>query len=127
MTVRQELQALLEQSFPQPGPVVVLPHSTQGDPPAKPTVMLRLDNVTPGAARGIRSYRYALVLLASSSEVEGSDVELEALVEDVLAALDRFDPNLAITIAEGKRGVYRGTTPAFEIPVAVHVAVTITS
>ncbi len=124
MTVRENLQALLVVALPQPGPVIVLPHTTALDPPAKPTVMLRLDNVTPGAARGIRSYRYALVLLASSSEVEGSDVELEALVEQVLAALDRFDPNLAITIGEGKRGTYRGTTPAFEIPVAVHVAVT---
>lgn len=126
MTVRAALVDLLELSFPQPGPVVVLPHPTAVDPPAKPTVMLRLDAVTPGSARGVRTYNYAIVLLASSAEVDGSDEQLEDLLEQALAAVDRFDPSLAITWEQAKRGTYRGTIPAFEIPVAVHVAVTIT-
>jgi hypothetical protein len=125
MSVRTQLLALLTQSFPQPGPVVLLEHPTAVDAPAKPTIMLRLDTVDPGAARGVRAYGYALVLLVPATDSDLGDNALEALVDQALAAVDRVDPNLAGTWEQAKRGTYRGTTPAFEIPVAVHVAVTI--
>jgi hypothetical protein len=122
-TPRVELAELLEAGFTGQ-PVTVLRHPSQIDPPAQSTVMLRLDKVTPGAARGIRAYTFAAVLLAGSSAVDGADVELEALLEQTLAVVDTFDPALAITWAEITRGVYRQTIPAFEIPLTVHVAVT---
>jgi hypothetical protein len=123
-TVRVELAELLEAQLVGAPTVAVLRHPSQLDPPAVSTVMLRLDKVSPGVVRGHRAYTFALVLLAGSSAVDGADVELEALVDRVLAALDTFDPALALTWAEGTRGVYRSTIPAFEIPITVHVAVT---
>jgi hypothetical protein len=123
-TVRDLLGDLLAKSFPQPGPVDIQRHPGAVDPPAKPTIMLRLDTVAPGASRGQRAYTFALVLLSTLSDPDASDDQLDALLEATMSALDRFDPNLALTWATVTRGTYRLTVPAYEIPVTVHVAVT---
>jgi hypothetical protein len=123
-TPRAQLASLFTVGFTGQA-VTVLPNPTQIDPPAQSTVMLRLDKVGPGAVRGHRSYTFAAVLLAGSSAVDGADAELEALLEQALAIVDTFDPTLAITWAEATRGTYRQTIPAFEIPLTVHVAVTL--
>lgn len=123
-TPRDLLAAVLVKSFPAGGPVDVQRHPGAVDPPAKPTIMLRLDTVTPGTVRGHRVYTYALVLLSTLTDPDASDDQLDTLLEQTLTALDSYDPNMALTWAPATRGSYRLTTPAFEIPVTVHVAVT---
>ena len=99
--------------------VRVIPYARTIDPPAVPTVMVRVDRVEPAAARAgarrVRSYTFAVIVVPAKSTGDAADAEIDALLEDVLAVLDDA-PDLTWTAAE--RGTYQDTAfPAYEVTV----------
>jgi len=105
-----------------PPDVAVIPYAKQIDPPAKSTVMLRLDKVRPSTAtNGHLDYDFALVLIAATTTTGTADDELEDLLSDVLFALEK-DHGLAVTWTEATRATYADTNPAFEVPTTVTTA-----
>lgn len=105
-----------------PPDVVIVAYSRQIDPPAKSTVMLRLDSVRPStSSSGHLDYEFALVLIAATTDTGPADDELEDLLSDVLFALEK-DHGLAVVWTEATRSVYGDTNPAFEVPLVVTTA-----
>ena len=103
-----------------PPGVDVLGYARQIDPPARPTVMVRVDEVIrpPALPSGCRAYRFALVCIAAQTDPGGpADDELDGLLEDVLHALDT---GTDLTWENATRAVYNDTNPAYEVAVTVH-------
>lgn len=113
MTARTALTAQLATYLP--AGIDVVPYARAIDPPSRSTVMLRLDKVLPPAAQGHNRAEYALVLIAAKTTAGPGDDELEALLEDVLFALDRMSDAMAVTWTEANRATYNETNPAFEV------------
>ena len=100
--------------------VAVIGYARQIDPPAWPTVMVRVDEVSrpAGMPQGCRVYKFALVCIAAKTDPDGpADDELDGLLEDVLHALDTA-PDLIWETAT--RAVYAETSPAYEVALTVH-------
>lgn len=108
-----------------PSDVVVIPYARDIDPPSKSTVMVRIDTLRPSrAAGGLWQVDAALVLIAARTTPGPADDELEALLQDVLYALNREDVATALSWTEAKRAVYGEpdpTNPAFEVAVTTHI------
>ena len=120
MSARSELHDALAELLPPD--VELVAYSRQIDPPAKSTVMLRLDKVRPSSSSaGHRDYEYALVLIAAKTATGYADDELEDLLEDVLFVLEQRH-GLAVTWSEATRSVYADSNPAFEVPIVVTTA-----
>lgn len=101
--------------------VTVRPYADVTDQPGTSTVMLRYDETKPGPSRGTWTYLYALVLLPITS-TNAADDELDALLADVLHALDKTATGSGITWTGAKRGLYAGgTVPAIEVSVTLTV------
>lgn len=81
--------------------------------PAKPTVLVRVDDIEPSdAAQLARVYRFGLIVLGTKLVTDkddkgGVDDELDDVTERVLAALDRGPTDVIWTSA--KRGTYEAT------------------
>lgn len=104
-----------------PASVTVLPYARQIAPPPRPTVMVRLDRLIPGTLAGVgqvRSTELALIVLAAKTDPTGpADDELDALLEDVIHAVEQAP---GLTWTEAKRAVYADTIPAYEVSVTTH-------
>lgn len=87
--------------------------------PTRTTVMVRVDEVAPTPDRMLRQYRAALLLLTPRTDPAGpADDELDALLEDVLHALDRAVAGIVWESA--RRVVYADVLPAYEVTITVH-------
>jgi hypothetical protein len=122
MTARQ---AVIDALTAQVGPglpldgVRVIGYARTIDPPTTPTVLVRVDTVTPGGPlrQAWRTYGFALVLIPPTTEAGTADDELDAFLEDVLHAVEQA-PDLTWTRAQ--RGTYQDTTyPAYEVTLDV--------
>ena len=118
MIARQALADVLATVLP--ADVLVIPYADQIDPPQQSTVMLRLDNVSPGASLGMGAYTFALILIAGTTSAGAGDDELEALLEDVLHAITKPSVTGAITWdPPATRGIYADSNPSFQVNVTV--------
>ena len=118
MSARAQVTAAIDAAMPDG--VDVVGYARQIDPPARSTVMVRIDEVTrpAGLPTGCRAYKFALVCIAASTDPGGpADDELDGLLEDVLHALD-VAPDL--TWETASRAVYNDTNPAYEVVLTVH-------
>lgn len=103
-------------------------YAREVDPPRKPLVMVRVDEVqpVPEAGAGARVYLMALVLLASRREAGKADDELEDFLDFVLWSIDRDESNITWTSA--KRATYKQSDeneyPAFEVALRLPITVT---
>ena len=120
MSARSELAALLTANLLPASQYVVMPYAREVDPPAKSTVMVRTDSAKPGPAIGLTTYGFALVLIAAKTEAGAGDDELDALLEDVIFALDQLSP-AGITWSQATRATYQESNPAYEVAVEVTV------
>lgn len=122
MTARQAVVAALTAQTGAGQPlhgVRVVGYARNIDPPSKPTVMVRLDEAEPGAgAPNVwRRYAFALVVLPAKTHGSAADDELDALLEDVLYAIEQA-PNL--TWSKAARGTYQDNSyPAYEVTLSV--------
>lgn len=105
--------------------VIVQAYADDVDPPARPLLMLRLDEITrPPAGPHHRLYTFGLIVLTPLTETGPADDQLESIVETVLYALDTAEPLGAVIWTAAKRASYRDTYPAFEISLATAATVT---
>lgn len=121
MTARAEVVTLLTAVLPTD--VDVIPYARDIDAPARSTVMVRVDRVTPSPAMaGARVYETALVLVGKRTTAGPADDEIDALLEDVLYALSRNEIPNGVTWSQAVRATYGepdGTNPAYEIALQV--------
>ena len=100
--------------------VNVIPFARSIDPPAKPTVLVRVDDVTPDrnpVPAVWRTYGFALILVPTQAEPGPADTELDALLEDVLYALDQ---DTQLTWTKATRATYQDTNyPAYQVDLVV--------
>lgn len=116
MTARTELVTELTATLPTS--ILVLPYARGIDPPTKPTVMVRVDQVTPSSnPQAQRDYQFALVLIATKTEAGPADDELDGLLEDVLYELDK---STKINWTTAERATYEEKFPAYEVTVTIH-------
>lgn len=120
MTARSEITALLTATGALPG-VQVIAYAREIDPPQMSTVMVRIDEVRPSkVAQGLQDYDFALVCIAAKTAAGPGDDELDALLEDVLLAVQKASP-AGITWSSAKRATYNETNPAYEVACTVTV------
>jgi hypothetical protein len=103
-----------------PEGIDVLAYARAIPAPPRSTVMVRVDEVTkpPNLPQGCRAYRFALVCIAARTDPTGpGDNELDALLEDVLHAVDKA-PDL--TWERATRAVYADASPCYEVVLTVH-------
>lgn len=116
---REEVIALLQGAVPD---AHVLPYPRNIDTPSKSTVMYRIDTVEPSkAASGSWDVSGSLILIASATTSGPADEELDALLQDVLVALDT-DQVPGMRWVSAKRATYGDpdpTNPAYEVEVTV--------
>lgn len=104
----------------EPAGVIVLPFARDVGVITAPTVMVRLDEVSrlPQAPASHQLYQYTLVVLVPQTEPGPADVALDALLEDVLFAVEHNTTLPQWRTA--KRGVWLDTTtPAYEVTLDV--------
>lgn len=88
MTARDEVVAALRDSVPEG--ITVMPYSRSADAVSGPTVMVRVDEVRPSdQPQAFREYQFSLLVITDRTEPGVADAELDALLEDVLYALDQ--------------------------------------
>lgn len=116
-----------------PDTVDLIGYARQIDPPARPTVMVRVDELAPAPEQHQRDTTAALVCIVPASVVDGDQLaaavedELEELLEQVLYALELEDVTAAIRWTSAKRAVYgepEPTNPAYEVTVTVRTTTT---
>lgn len=123
MLARDVIVALL--SAHVPSGVDVIAYARNIDPPSRSTVMVRIDKVTPSrAASALWEVTAALVLVSAKVTPGAGDDELDALLQDVLYALDQQDVANALSWTEANRAVYGEpdpTNPAYEVVVTAFI------
>lgn len=123
MTARTEVVTLLEAVLP--ADIDVIPYARNIDAPARSTVMVRVDRVTPSpAGAGLRVYELGLILIGAKTTAGPADDEVDLLLEDVLHALSRQEVPNGVTWTEARRATYGepdGTNPAYELSLTVTV------
>lgn len=118
MTARQLVVAALEAAL-APQDVTVMAYSRSVDNIARNTVMVRVDEVRPSTnPQAFREYTFALLVLVPQTEPGVADAELDALLEDVLHAIDQSDLPVW-TLAS--RASFEERFPAYEIALTIHV------
>lgn len=96
-----------------PTGIVVMPYAREIDPPSKPTVMVRIDEVSPSQfPNAIRDYGMALILVGTKTAPGPADDELDGLLEDVLTALDGSDQ---LSWSKATRATYNEQYPAYQV------------
>lgn len=115
MTARSEVVALLQTLVPDD--ITVIPYSRDIDPPAQPTVMVFIDEVTPSALpQAVRDYGMSLLLVASRTAAGPADDELDGLLEDVLTVLDSSDH---LSWTKATRATFEEKYPAYQVELNV--------
>ena len=101
-----------------PDGVQVEPYARVLDNVAKRTVMVRVDTVKPrrDVAQAHRTYGCAVLVIAPTTDAGPADDELDALLEDVLEAIE-LSPDL--DWSEAKRATLDDIWPAYEITLTV--------
>lgn len=124
MLARDQIVSVLQAAMP--ADVVVMPYARNISSPSKSTVMVRIDTMKPSPAAGaLWSVDAALVLVAAQTTPGPADDELDALLQDVLFALESQDVANAITWTEATRAVYgepEPTNPAYEVAVNTQIS-----
>lgn len=119
-TARNQVVALLAGVLP--ADITVLPYARQIDPPSRPTVMVRVDEVRPSPhANGFRDYGFALVLVSHLTAAGPADDELDGLLEDVLYALEQDAIPNGVVVGTATRATYAETSPAYEVALTVTI------
>lgn len=116
---RDEMVGLLQALLPSD--IDVMPYAKNVDAIARSTVMVRIDEVTPSnMPQALRQYVFALLLLTPLTTAGPADDELDALLEDVLLALESsVNDNRAIW-SKATRATYEDKFPAYQVDVVVH-------
>lgn len=127
MSIRDEVVNEVKALLPD-GYATVDKYAQEVDPPRKPLIMVRLDEVqpVPEAGAGARVHLFGLIVLASRLETGPADDELEDSLELVLWSIDRGTSNLHWTNA--RRVTYKQSDgneyPAFEVSLRLPHTVT---
>jgi hypothetical protein len=81
---------------------------------SRPRVLIRLDEVRPEvSSQGHRRYTFAVVLVTPLTETPAADDQLDALLEDVLFALESLT---TVGFESATRAVFDATeTPCYEL------------
>lgn len=117
MTARDEVVTALRAVLP--AEVIVLAYARDIDPPTKPTVMVRIDEVRPSAApQAFRQYTFAVLVIASQTVSGPADDELDALLEDVLFAIDSSG---LLTWQQATRATFEDKFPAYQVDLLVTI------
>jgi hypothetical protein len=96
-----------------PGSIHVRPYARLSRQPARPTLLVRVDEIEPSDfAQLARVYKFSLIVLGTKLVTDddtkgGVDDEIDDLAELVLSALDEGPTDVIWTSA--KRGVYEPT------------------
>jgi hypothetical protein len=120
---REYLERVLTAALPAVDGVDIVRYARDVDPPARPTLLLRIDDVVrhPDAPQSQRRYGFTLILLGAG-DGERAEEELEEALETVLWAVEE-SPDLPQWV-RAERAVWRDSTPAFEIAVPVDFVTT---
>lgn len=94
--------------------VLVKPHAEGVDNLVGDLVMVRLDEVVPGAVKGLRAYTGSLLCATGTTSAEKGDQDVDDLLEDVLAVIDRTP---GVTWSKAARATLDETWPAWEVTV----------
>jgi hypothetical protein len=115
---REYLERVLTAAIPPGDGIDLVRYARDVDPPARPTLLLRIDDVVrhPDAPQSQRRYGFTLILLGAG-DGEAAEADLEEALETVLWAVED-SPELPQWV-RAERAVWRDTTPAFEIAVPV--------
>lgn len=118
---RNLLTSLLD---PILGPgVTVIKYAREIDPPAKPTVLIRVDSIKPSKhAQGLWDYGFALICIASKSGAGPADDELDDLTEDVLLAMEDDSIPNGVIWSEATRVTYAEQYPAYQVDLTVTIS-----
>lgn len=120
MTARDEVVTLLQTALVPLG-IAVIPYARSLEP-AKPTVMVRIDNVKPGIVPdALRSYTFGLICLVPQTTPGIADTELDELLEDVLFALEGSATRNGIIWSDAERATFEDKFPAYQINIDVHI------
>lgn len=120
-TPRAEVVAVLTAALP--AAVTVIPYARNIDVAGQGTVMVRVDEVTPSPQpQALREYKFALVLVVEQT-VTGDD-DLDALLEDVLHALESRDVPNGIVWTTVTRATFEEKFPAYQVNLTVHFGTT---
>lgn len=104
-----------------PPDITVLPYAKNLDTAGNGTVMVRIDEVVPSSnPQALREYRFALVLVVPQT-LTGDDL-LDALLEDVLYALESRDVPNGIVWNSATRATFEDKFPAYQVDLTVHFA-----
>lgn len=119
MSARTEVVAVLEAALPVD--INVLPYARNVDAVGKGTVMVRIDEVVPSDnPQALREYRFALILMVPQTTT--GDDELDALLDDVLYALESRDIPNGIVWQSAERATFEEKFPAYQVDIVVHFA-----
>lgn len=119
MTVRALLAAALAPLATPAYGYRLVPYARDLDVTETPVVMLRLDDVKPGADGLARAYTYTLVLVTPLTDPTGpADDDLDLVLEDVIHVIELASDGIVWTAA--KRGVYAERHPAYEVAITVY-------
>lgn len=125
MLARDEIMSVLQVEGALPDDIVVIAYARNIDPPSKSTVMVRIDKVTPSkVASSLWDVEAALVLVGAKTTPGAGDDELDALLQDVLIALDTQEVANALSWTQATRAVYgepEPTNPAYEVVVTTRI------
>ena len=125
MLARDQIVGVLQAEGALPEDVDVIGYARNIDPPRRSTVMVRVDTVRPSQVAGsLWQVEAALVLIGAKTTPGPADDELDALLQDVLYALDTEQVSGALSWSEAKRAVYGEpdpTNPAYEVAVSTHI------
>ena len=100
----------------------VMPYARNVDALPGPTLMVRVDEVNPHPnARSWRAYTVALLVIVPHTDVVAdAEAELDALLEDVLHALEQ--DTTPLTWSTARRAVFEGDWPCYEITLTVPIS-----
>lgn len=120
MSARSEVVAVLSTALPTD--IEVMPYARNIDSAGKGRVMVRVDEVVPSdQPQALREYRFALILVVPQTTT--GDDELDALLEDVLYALESRDVPNGIVWRTATRATYEEKFPAYQVDITVHTAI----
>lgn len=117
---RDEVVALLTAALPVG--ITVMPYSRSVDSISGDTVMVRIDEVTPSPIPNAqRQYTFALLLLVPQTTAGSADDELDAVLEDVLFALESSNIPNGVVWTKATRATFEDKFPAYQVDLVAHI------